>query len=271
MKGILERLCTSALENYYRYGTTDFVDALEENVVFFTPHDNRMIVGKDEVIKYFIEGGKKLELSVDNLSTRLVPLKADAMIVIADYYLLACYPDGGVIRFKQHMLVALRRRKQHGGDFRWMCPLIHISNNRDKQKSDNSQNSEIRPYELDILRSFFEKRKTVKKIQFSGEGNSTYYIPEDSIRYIEGGKGVQCIIHTEDDTVCVNHLVKDVLSRLPSYYYRCHSSYIVNLRRVKSICSYKITLDNGEEIPVPAKKYSLVKADITKWMANENV
>lgn len=266
MKGILEKLCIDALEKYYRYGTTDFVDALEENIVFFTPHYNRMIIGKEEVIRYFTEGGKKLELSIDNLSTRLIPLKADAMVVVADYSLLACYPDGGVINFRQHMLVALHRRKQQNGDYRWMCPLIHISNTREKKKDVVPETKEIRPYELDIIRSLFENRRTIKKIQLSGEGGSTHFIPEDSIVFIEGGKGVQCFVHTDSETVTVNHLLKDIMGKLPSYYYRCHSSYIVNLRRVRSISGYKITLENGEEIPVPAKKYALVKADLSKWM-----
>ena len=267
MKGILEKLCTDALENYYKYGTTDFVDAFEENIIFCTPYDNRTLVGKDEVIDYFTSGGKKLELSIDNLSTRLVPLKADAMVVVADYYLFASYPDGKMIRFKQHSIVALHKRKSPQGEYRWMCPLIHISNYSEKKQE--AKNTVISQYEQDILKTLLRDRNTVKKIMFSGEGNSTHYIPEDSIRYIEGGKGVQCYIHTDNETIIATQLMKDVMKKLPSYFYRCHSSYIINLRRIKSIGNYKITLDNGEEIPVPAKKYSQVKTDIAVFMAHE--
>lgn len=269
MKGLLEKLCIEALENYYKYGTTDFVDAFDENIIFFTPNDSNMIMGKENVVRYFTEGGKKLKLSIDNISTRLVPMKADSLIVIADYNLFAYYPDGKMMRFKQHYLVALTRRKGADGAYQWKCPLIHISNVGQKSSLSESKKIILRQYEQDLIKSIFEGRNTVRKLVFSGEGNSSHYIAEDSIKYIEGGKGVQCYVHTDSDTITVNHLMKDVMNKLPDYYYRCHASYIVNLRRVKTVGSYKITLDSGEEIPVPAKKYSRVKADIAQWAARE--
>lgn len=266
MKGILEKLCIEALENFYKYGITDFVDAFEDNIVFFTPNSDRMIVGKENVIKYFTEGGKKLELNVDDMKTRLIPLKADAMIVVADYNLFAYYPDGRMLRIKQHNVVALHRRREHDGSYIWKCPFIHISNIGSKAKKTGSPNVSASQYEQDIIRVLLKDRSIVKKISLSGEGNTNYYIPEDSIRYIESGKGVQCYVHTDSETIIVNHLIKDVLLKLPDYYYRCHASYIVNLRRVRSIGGYKLTLESGEEIPIPAKKYAQVKSDIEKWM-----
>lgn len=271
MKGILEKLCVEALENYYNYGTTDFIDAFDENIVFFSPNDNRVIKGKENVIRYFTEGGKKLKLSIDNMSTQLVPLKADALIVIADYNLFAYYPDGKMLRFKQHYLVALNRRKSSDGSFQWKCPLIHISNVGQKSSLDESKKISLRQYEQDLIRTVFKERNTVKKLMFSGEGNSSHYVAEDSIRYIEGGKGVQCYIHTDSETITVNHLMKEVMTKLPDFYYRCHASYIVNMRRVKSIGAYKITLETGEEIPVPAKKYSQVKSDISRWISDTKI
>lgn len=267
MKGILEKLCIDALENYYRYGTADFVDAFDENIVFFSPNDNRVIKGKDNVVKYFTEGGKKLKLSIDGLSTQLISLKADAVIVIADYNLFAYYPDGKMLRFKQHYLVALNRKRSENGSFEWKCPLIHISNVGNKSSMSNIEKITLRQYEQDLIRSIFADRKPVRKIVFSGDGNVNHYIAEDSIRYIEGGKGVQCYVHTDSDIITVHHLMKDVMKMLPDYYYRCHASYIVNLRRVKSVGGYRVLLESGEEIPVPAKKYGQVKADITKFIS----
>lgn len=267
LKGILEKLCIDALENYYRYGTADFVDAFDENIVFFSPNDNRVIKGKENVVKYFTEGGKKLKLSIDNLSTQLISLKADAVIVIADYNLFAYYPDGKMLRFKQHYLVALNRKRSENGSFEWKCPLIHISNVGQKASMSNTEKITLRQYEQDLIRSIFADRKSVRKIVFSGDGNVSHYIAEDSIKYIEGGKGVQCYVHTDSGIITVHHLMKDVIEKLPDYYYRCHASYIVNLRRVKSVGSYKVFLESGEEIPVPAKKYGQVKSDITRFIS----
>lgn len=76
-----------------------------------------------------------------------------------------------------------------------------------------------------------------------------------------------CYVYTVDNCYGVHRLLKDMEAVLPEYYYRCHSSYIVNLRHVLSLSSHKITLDDGTEIPIASKRYSMIREDISAFMS----
>lgn len=75
-----------------------------------------------------------------------------------------------------------------------------------------------------------------------------------------------CYVYTDDGVYLVRQLLKQIQLRLPDYFYRCHSSYIVNLRYVLYLSSSKITLTDSSEIPISAKRYAQISADIEKWM-----
>ena len=159
-------------------------------------------------------------------------------------------------------MVIVSRRRRINGTEQWKSPLIHVSNVFHEESGRDRHLLTGEELNKDVLELFVNNRGNVKKILFSGKNNSNYYVAEDSIRYIEGGKGVRSYIHTKDGVYTVNHILKDVAEKLPDYYYRCHSSYIVNLRCITKISNYKIFLDGGEEIPVPVKRYSQVRNDI---------
>lgn len=258
----IEKFCIDALEAYYNTGRANFFDNLDDNIVWYGPVANQTVVGKENLINYFNREKRTLKFNIEDLSVKLFPLKADAFVFLAEFSLYAYHPDGRALKYERHMIVVTKRKKGADGKYIWKSPLIHISDVTQKNSGKNPAGAYLADEEKSLVDILLTQRKSVKKILLSGPGNSNYYVAEDSIIYIEGGKGVQCYVHTKDEVILVNHLMKDIAKKLPDYYYRCHASYIVNLRRVKSIGGYKITLDTGDEIPIPAKKYSSVKADI---------
>ncbi len=266
MLEFIEKYCIDSLEDYYNTGKTDFFDNVDDNIVWYGPMEGQVIVGKEKLLEFFKKENRTLRFNVEDLAVKLFPLKADAFAFLAEYTLYAYHPDGRVKKFNRHMLVLSKRKKDENGNYAWKSPLIHISDVKAKGSSKNKHGSSLGEDERSLVDILMTQRKSVKKILLSGAGNSNYYVAEDAIIYVEGGKGVQCYVHTKDETLLVTQLMKDIEKKLPDYYYRCHASYIVNLRRVKKVSGYKITLDTGEEIPIPAKKYAKVKADINEWM-----
>lgn len=93
----------------------------------------------------------------------------------------------------------------------------------------------------------------------------TVLIKESSIRYIVGGKGVCSYIHTDDGVCLVHSLLKEIAPRLSKSFYRCHSSYIVNLDRVVCFSSKGLTLNDKTQVPVSSKRYPEIKRDITDF------
>ncbi|MBE6746945.1 MAG: LytTR family transcriptional regulator [Ruminococcaceae bacterium] len=261
LSNMLEQFCVEALLDFYNNNNISFADYLDDNIVWYGPMEGQKIQGKENFINAFSSSKGKIKFNIENLSTKLIPLKAEVFLLIATYELYACYPDGRIVRFDQHMVIVSRRRRINGTE-QWKSPLIHVSNVFHEESGRDRHLLTGEELNKDVLELFVNNRGNVKKILFSGKNNSNYYVAEDSIRYIEGGKGVRSYIHTKDGVYTVNHILKDVAEKLPDYYYRCHSSYIVNLRCITKISNYKIFLDGGEEIPVPVKRYSQVRNDI---------
>lgn len=81
----------------------------------------------------------------------------------------------------------------------------------------------------------------------------------DDIIYIETDAHVQ-VFHTIDKNFRVYKKLEDVEKELASYgFIRAHKSFVVNLRYVTRISSYKIYLSTGMELSVPRNRYNEVK------------
>lgn len=84
------------------------------------------------------------------------------------------------------------------------------------------------------------------------EGYFKIYL--NNIVYIETYKR-NLLIHTESENIVCLKKMKDLEAALPGeLFYRCHSSYIVNLDYIKSIQEPIITLINNEQIFVSKKQ-----------------
>ena len=79
-----------------------------------------------------------------------------------------------------------------------------------------------------------------------------------------------CYVYTDDGVYLVRRLLKQMYDCLPDSYYRCHSSYIVNLNYVLYLSSSKITLTDSTEIPISTKRYAQIKQEIGEWMSRKD-
>lgn len=52
-------------------------------------------------------------------------------------------------------------------------------------------------------------------------------------------------------------------------FLRVHNSYLVNMEHIRSISSYILTLDNGEQLSVPKSRYKQVKQEFAWFVGNE--
>lgn len=260
MTEVLKSFCRESIQRFYNDGIIDFADYLDDDVVWYGPNENSVIRGKENLIGSLTGHSGKISFSVENMTVDLIPAGSGCTTVVLAYRLVADYGGGRVSAFGQHLVLTVNRRKKNG-EYVWNCPVIHVS---DTVRSGRKAGDTFLVDEEFVGRadSYIKSRTGVRKIAFRGEGNSTVFIPEDSVIYAEAGKGVKCWLHLAKETVAVNMLLKDVTAKLPAYYYRCHSSFTVNTRMISSVAAYRITLVNGEEIPVPEKKYAKVKKEI---------
>ncbi len=66
-------------------------------------------------------------------------------------------------------------------------------------------------------------------------------------------------IHTRTEKVTLRKNISDIEKMLPKeYFIRCHRSYIVNVKHIKSIKKDNVLLENGVKIPISRGKYKEV-------------
>lgn len=66
-------------------------------------------------------------------------------------------------------------------------------------------------------------------------------------------------IHTSTEKITIRKNIGEIEKILPSeYFIRCHRSYIVNVRYIKSIIKNNVLLENGVKIPISRGKYKEV-------------
>lgn len=260
-----ENYAVQAMLGYYNHDYEMFFRYLDEGVIWYGPKEGQYIVGKDNLIAQVKKYESKIIFQVDSVESKLVSFSSNVYTLLLSYRLNSCYPDGRVKTCLQRVTVNGQKCRDQDGKIFWRCPLIQVSNVI-QNKANGSPEDTTEPY---VHIGFNEPEKESARVILPGDNNSTIYVKEDSIRYIAGGKGVFCYVYTVDNVYRVRMLLKDVINKLPDFYYRCHSSYIVNLKKVLYLSSSKITLYDMTEVPVSTKKYQQIKSDINNWMCGQ--
>ena len=92
------------------------------------------------------------------------------------------------------------------------------------------------------------------------EGERTLYT--DNIIYIES-QGHKCMflyMEKEIGTYQIYEKLDKIEEMLSGYgFLRTHKSFLVNMKHVRTISNYLVTLDSGEELPVPRLRFRKVK------------
>lgn len=83
----------------------------------------------------------------------------------------------------------------------------------------------------------------------------TFNINTKHIVFLEGN-GKYCTIHTKTDFFECRETMGDIESRLsPEFFFRCHRSFVVNMKYVDSYDHEKIVLQNGASVFISRQKY----------------
>lgn len=107
---------------------------------------------------------------------------------------------------------------------------------------------------FDCLNTAQRKAPDKKRIIFECDQGSTVISPDDII-YIEAfSHKVKLVMKNKE--LFINESIGSVEQRLGSDFYKCHRSYIVNIRHINSIRKYDAVMDNGSLIPVSRRIYN---------------
>jgi len=88
------------------------------------------------------------------------------------------------------------------------------------------------------------------------DGNKWIPLEVDNILFIKSDSNY-CIINCTDKTIMSLMNLKNILTKLPSYFIKCHRSYIVNMKHVEHFTTEEIAIKE-HVIPISNKQKSVV-------------
>lgn len=98
-------------------------------------------------------------------------------------------------------------------------------------------------------------------------GYNSYTINFQDVLYIESLNN-SLKLHLNKGEMIIYSTLKEFQKNLPMNFLKVHKSYIVNMNHVTAFKPHKFTINNGDEIPVPAKKYSKITEQYEIYIKN---
>lgn len=89
--------------------------------------------------------------------------------------------------------------------------------------------------------------------EFRDDHRISHFTTTEEIVYVEA-HGHKCTIHCVKDVFDVNTGITAIAARLGDGFVRLHRSYLVNPWHLRTISAKGALLDNGERLPVPARR-----------------
>ncbi|MGN1442235.1 MAG: LytR/AlgR family response regulator transcription factor [Acutalibacteraceae bacterium] len=264
MRSEYESYTVEAILDFYNGEYEKFLEFLDENVIWYGPKAGQYVVGKENVKDIVCKKREGHSYRVENVQTKLISYTPSIYSIVVTYLLHCCREDGTVKTVFQHIVANGQKIRDRNGETFWRCPFIHVSNAEQKTTTAVTADMGLSQRQKPLL------NRDAPRLVLPGDNYTTIYLREDSIKYIVGGKGVMCYVYTDGGVYLVRRLLKQIYDCLPDYYYRCHSSYIVNLNYVLYLSSSKITLTDSTEIPISTKRYAQIKQEIGEWMSRKD-
>jgi DNA-binding LytR/AlgR family response regulator len=118
----------------------------------------------------------------------------------------------------------------------------------------------VKPIDKEKLYSamddYYNSLNSENTLAIKAEGIN-HYLKESQISYVEGN-GKKSIIHciNKDDAIECNETLSAIEERVsPKLFFRCHKSFLVNMKYIDSFSHTDVILQDGESVMISRQKY----------------
>lgn len=96
------------------------------------------------------------------------------------------------------------------------------------------------------------------KLEFRDNKGRIHYLSADEIIYIKANN-LTCIVMLEKDHFLIRETISGLEQKLPHKFLRSHRSYLINRDHVRVLERFRVQMRNGDWLPIPERKYTLIK------------
>lgn len=246
------------LIRYYNNEIQPFLDSCDKDILWIGPAEKQVIRGKQNLVDTFAKEEHELSFRLHNFTVFPVPTGSSRVCVAMAFFQVDTFwPDGSMNRVNQRIEFTWRQRGNEG-----KLSICHISNSIAYDKRDTIYPVHYEEtYHGIVLYGSGSGRS--ERISFKGPDRARNYLNWSSVLYAETFGG-HAVIHATDQDYESIETLQELEKRYAHLFFRCHASYLVNPDQVKSIRRFKLKLTGGQEIPIPEKKYTAVRAELEK-------
>ena len=262
----LEERSANILIEYYNNNLDPYFEAMDKDFLWLGPSRGQWVYGKDNLKQMYEEENHNLTFDVGEMTTSMRMMGTSVCEVIVSFDLTTHYPNNEIVYVRERVQFTWEKKRisTKKGDSKkeWKWMTCHISDEHLKDHHDS-----IYPVHLsDSLTDVDADSARERRITISDVDNVTHYIIDTNIIWIEN-IGSHSIIHTNDgQAIECKNTVNELSKQYPKKFYRPHISFLINLNYVVSITRFEIKMTDNAIIPVPEKKYTKVKKDITDFL-----
>ena len=260
----VSELSAQLIIRYYENDYMPFLLHMDDDALWYGPAEGQFLHGREAMINAWNAEEHPLRFSLGNLEVTHNSSHPSHCNVVLTYSVVTHYPSGQDIALNQRTLLCWCERTIGDGESRERVPrilLCDISNPHGKHEDDT-----IYPTNFEnIYSGHHALAHSGKRLQFHGADRSEFFFLSDSVMWIEAAHGSKhSIIYTDEGAVEVLSSVAELEKRYSRFFLRCHQSYLVNPDFIRSIKRFRLTLEDGTELPIPEKKYTAFRDKVDK-------
>ncbi len=98
-------------------------------------------------------------------------------------------------------------------------------------------------------------------------GHNSYTVNFQDVIYIESLNN-SLKLHLVKGEMVIYSTLKDFQKNLPMNFLKVHKSYVINMNHITAFKPHKFTVDNGVELPIPAKRYGKITEQYESYIRN---
>lgn len=262
----ISSLTLDLIAKFFNGQPQPLLDHLDDNVLWIGPLDSQALRSKEELADVLFRSRENASYTLGDISTLITPVGKKGMNIVLFYNVLLYLEDGSSIINRQRTLISWAEQKSQEdgeGDSVPRIAMIMISN------ANATTAGQLIPVS-DPIASATASQIGTNHIMIRGMKDESHFMNADSIIYIEStDSSHHSLVHTITGTLHCQDKVTVMAEKYSKYFLRSHASYLVNPRYIRSLKRFSLTLSNGTVLPVPEKKYTSFKKQLSRW-ADEN-
>lgn len=250
-------LTHEGLERFWKLDIDFLLDLCAPDVMWIAPEQERYMRGIDAVRADFI-ANREERVSCHFTSSEFdVVQNVGAACTVVGRYIVSTDDDAPYfISVQQRLLFTWELIE---GELRIRC--IYISHPRgelavaDGESFANALGKMASRY----MEARLALTRDRRRVSFTEPNGTLRFVPLSEILYAQA-RGKNCELRTTTGCYTARSSLKSIRDQLSQDFVEAHRSYLVNVGYVQTVRPYYVQMTNGEQIPVPEKRFNAVRA-----------